>query len=92
MSDPNASESLDEDVLFDEEQTERPRDLGTLVDGGDEAGVDDEADAVAYEDREDDPTGVDRATQDLGEVQPAEEAAMHITGDPPMGDGDGYVD
>ena len=27
-----------------------------------------------------------------GEVQPAEEAAMHITGEPPLGDGDGYVD
>ena len=92
MSDASFSESLDEDVLFDEEQPDRDEDLGTLVDPGDETGVDDEADAIAMEDREDDPSGVDRATQDLGEVQPAEEAAMHLTADPPMGDGDGYLD
>ena len=92
MSDANFSESLDEDVLFDEEQTERPRELGTLVDAGDETGIDDEADAIAYEDRDDDPSGVDRAPQDQGEVRPAEEAAMHLTDDPPMGDSDGYLD
>ncbi|HEX4906652.1 MAG TPA: hypothetical protein VFU93_14435 [Acidimicrobiales bacterium] len=92
MSDANFSESLDEDVLFDEEQPDRDGDLGQLVDPGDEAGIDDEADAVAMEDREDDPSGVDRAPQDQGEMQPAEEAAMHLTDEPPMGDGDGYVD
>ena len=92
MSDANFSESLDEDVLFDEEQQDGDRELGTLVDPGDETGVDDESDAVATEDREDDPSGVDRAPQDQGEVRSAEEAAMHITEPPPMGDGDGYVD
>ena len=92
MSDVNNSESLDEDVMFDDEEAEQDGGLGTLIDPGDEAGVDDEAAAVAFEDREDDPTGVDRAPLDQGEVQPAEEAAMHITEAPPMGDGDGYVD
>ena len=32
------------------------------------------------------PYGVDER------LTPAEEAAMHLTDDPPMGDGDGYVD
>jgi hypothetical protein len=64
--------------------------VGTLVDDG---GPDLEPDAVATEVRGDaDPLGLDRSTQDLEEVQPAEEAAMHITAEPPMGDGDGYVD
>jgi hypothetical protein len=84
------SESLDEDVMFDEEAQGASRELGTLVDPT--PGADDEAEAVASEDREVDPAGVDNAPQDLGEVVPAEEAAMHITEDPPMGDGDGYVE
>jgi hypothetical protein len=92
MSDVNNSEALDEDVMFDEEQPAQDGELGTLVDPGDETGIDAEADAVAYEDREDDPAGVDRAPQDQGEVRPAEEAAMHLTEAPPMGDGDGYVE
>jgi hypothetical protein len=85
------SESLDEDVMFDSEAPERDRELGGLVDpAGD---VDDEADAIALEDRETDPTGVDRAPQDQGEVVPAEEAAMHLTEDPPFdADDDGYVE
>lgn len=67
--------------------------LGSLVDPGDEAGFDDEADAVATEVRPGaDPLGLDTSTQDLEEVRPAEEEAMHITEAPPMGDGDGYVD
>jgi hypothetical protein len=53
-------------------------DTGQLIDPADESGVDDEKDLVADEDRSDDPTGVDHAPQDQGEVQPAEEAAMHI--------------
>ena len=52
--------------------------LGQLIDPADESGIDDEKDMIAFEDREDDPTGVDRATQDQGEVVPAEEAAMHV--------------
>ena len=92
MSDANNSEGLDEDVMFDEEQPEAESELGTLVDPGDEAGFDAEADAVAYEGRRADPAGVDRAPQDQGEVQPAEEAAMHLTEAPPMGDGDGYLE
>ena len=57
--------------------------LGQLVDPGDESGVDDEKDLIAYENREDDPSGVDQATQDQGEVMAAEEAAMHIEDEQP---------
>jgi hypothetical protein len=84
------SESLDEDVLFDREAPERTRELGELVDPS--GSVDDEPDAVADEDREVDPAGVDVATQDQGEVVPAEEAAMHLTADPPFDATDGYVE
>jgi hypothetical protein len=64
--------------------------VGTLVapDGG--LGEDDEAAEVAFEVREMGGAGWDMA-QDMEEVQSAEEAAMHITEPPPMGDGDGYV-
>ncbi|MEA3056270.1 MAG: hypothetical protein QOD30_1702 [Actinomycetota bacterium] len=65
-------------------------DLGPLVDLT--PGDDDEADLVADEDRADDPTGVDKAPQDQGEVVPAEEAAMHLTEDPPFDADDGYVE
>lgn len=65
--------------------------VGTLVDPA--ADFDDEPDAVALEARDErDPLGIDVAVQDLEEVEPAEEAAMHLTEDPPMGDGDGYVE
>lgn len=52
--------------------------LGQLIDPSDESGIDDEKDLVAVEDRSDNPTGVDTAPQDIGEVVPAEEAAMHV--------------
>ena len=84
------SESLDEDVMFDSEAPERERELGELVDPS--GAIDDEADAIADEDREVDPTGVDVAPQDQGEVVPAEEAAMHITEDPPFDADDGYIE
>lgn len=70
----------------------RPDDVGTLVDQAGESGIDEEADAVAMEARRD-RLGLDRSVQDLEEVEPAEEAAMHLTADPPMGDdGDGYLE
>jgi hypothetical protein len=78
MSDTSKSESLDEDVMFDDEVAPAEAELGTIVDPGDESGVDDEKEMVAFEIRDDDPSGVDVATQDQGEVQSAEEAAMHI--------------
>ena len=69
----------------------RREDVGTIIDPT--ADVDDEPDAVALEAREDaDPLGLDTMAQDLEEIEPAEEAAMHITKAPPLGDGDGYVD
>jgi hypothetical protein len=55
---------------------------GQLIDPSDETGIDDEKDLVAEEDRSDDPTGVDKAPQDQGEVVPAEEAAVHIVDEP----------
>jgi hypothetical protein len=72
--------------------TERRDELGELIDPTDESGVDQEKDLVADDERYVDPTGVDRAPQDAGEVVPAEEAAMHLTDEPPMDDGDRYLD
>jgi hypothetical protein len=66
----------------------RVADVGSLVDDG---GPDDEADAVAGESRRTEDA-YERSVQDLEEVEPAEEAAMHLTDEPPMGDGDGYID
>jgi hypothetical protein len=67
--------------------------IGTLVDQAEDGIVDDEADAVATEARYDrDQLGRDVSVQDLEEVQPAEEAAMHLTEDPPYDADDGYVE
>src|SRR4051794_26285419 len=74
--------------------------VGTLVAPGGDEGIDDEADQVATEfdrgmrrDQLDPGTVFDRdVAQDKEEVVPAEEAAMHLTDEPPMGDGDGYLD
>lgn len=101
--DPDAMDSVAE-----RSRRERPDNLGEdvgrvgqLVDAGDEINLDLEADAVASEvaprlrrDQMDpsDPTRGDWSVQDREEVMPAEEAAMHLTDPPPMGDGDGYVD
>jgi hypothetical protein len=91
--------------LEDRVKRERPDNLGSdvgrvgqLIDDG---GVDVEADLVAEEvapgmrrDQMDpgDPSAGEWMAQDKEEVIPAEEAAMHITEAPPMGDGDGYVE
>lgn len=64
--------------------------VGTLVAPGGDEGEDDEADEVAWEIREVDETRWDVA-QEHEEVLSAEEAAMHLTDDPPMDDDDGYV-
>jgi hypothetical protein len=96
--------------LEDRTKRERPDHLGqdvgrvgTLVaPGGDETGIDAEADEVATEvdmgirrDQLGDGVGFGTGTtrdvaQEREEVMPAEEAAMHLTDDPPMDD-DGYV-
>ena len=79
--------------------------VGTLVDA-DEGGFDDEGDSVATSIRrvrqrnisEDDIAYGDETLRDVATERlddddvPAEEAAIHITEAPPMGDGDGYVD
>ena len=99
------------DSLEDRVKRERPDTLGqdvgrvgTLVaPGGDETGIDAEADEVATEiapgirrdqlDDGDPGFGGDLrdTAQDREEVMPAEEAAMHLTEDPPFDDDDGYV-
>lgn len=64
--------------------------LGTLVAPGGDEGEDTEADEVARE-----AGGLawnEISTQDREEVRSAEEEAMHLTDEPPMGDGDGYVE
>jgi hypothetical protein len=68
-----------------------PELVGQLIAPGDEEGADDEAQEIALEAELDEGYG-DWSTQDLEEVVPAEEAAMHLTADPPMEDSDGYVD
>jgi len=71
----------------------RRGELGHLLDQAGEAGFDDEADAVAEESQDErHRSSGDWSVQDLEEVTSAEEAAMHLTEEPPMGDGDGYVD
>jgi hypothetical protein len=98
--DGNMSELLDDDVQADDDSLvpdstdaddELGRSVGTLVEPGLGGEADDEADAIAAEvDQSHDPTLDDIATE-RDETQPAEEAAMHITEAPPMGDGDDYV-
>jgi len=77
--------------------------VGRLVAPGGDEGDDEEADEVAFEirpgirrdqrDAGDPGSGGDPfdTAQDREEVIPAEEAAMHLTDDPPMDDDDGYV-
>lgn len=78
--------------------------VGRLVAPGGEGTADTEADEVAEEiaprvrrdqlDAGDPGFGgelLDTA-QEREDVIPAEEAAMHLTDEPPMGDGDGYLD
>jgi hypothetical protein len=65
--------------------------VGTLVAPGGDQWVDDEDTEVADEVRDLGDAGWETATQDREEVQSAEEAAMHLTEPPPMGDGDGYL-
>lgn len=87
------SEALDEDILGIEyagdDPLADPDRLGTLVSPDGEGALDDEPDAVAFEAAREDAVDL---PQDAGEVLPAEEAAMHLTEPPPMGDGDGYLD
>jgi hypothetical protein len=65
--------------------------VGTLVAPGGDQWIDTEDTEVAEELRTTGGAGWDMA-QDREEVQSAEEAAMHLTDPPPMGDGDGYID
>jgi hypothetical protein len=65
--------------------------LGQLVRPGGDAGEDDEASEVAFALNERDETLHDYPGE-YDAVTAPEEAAMHLTDEPPMGDGDGYVD
>jgi hypothetical protein len=93
------------DELAMEESAGDYRQVGALVDAGDEYNLDLEADMVASEilpegsieqlDVDDIASGDDTLrdmTQEREGVIPAEEAAMHLTDPPPMGDGDGYLE
>lgn len=73
-----AARSIDDEVV------------GTLVEP-EAGGPDLTKEAVASEIASDDPTAVGVATE-LGDELAAEEAAMHLADDPPIGkEGDGYV-
>jgi len=74
----------------DDDPTEADVPTHQLVAPGDEEGTDLEPDAVASElEGSSAAPHLDQLEED-DEVS-AEEAAMHLTDDPPMGDGDGYV-
>jgi hypothetical protein len=64
--------------------------VGPLVAPGD-GDVDDEAEEIAIELRDDDETLYDVVQEREGELS-AEEAAMHLTDPPPLHDDDGYVE
>lgn len=86
-----------------DQEAEAPE-VGTLVRPGGDQGLDVEGDevAVAIGDddlgalSEDDLVSGDADLRDVAQERmqtvPAEEAAMHLTEDPPMGDGDGYLE
>lgn len=75
------------------EDSEEGRPVGVLVEPGDGIlELDTEADAVATEIFGEDETLGDVAQEREGTDLSAEEAAMHITAAPPMGDGDGYLE
>ena len=70
-----------------------PGRVGPLVrPGGDEYGLDSEADEVAIDLRDDHDSTLWDVTQEKEGVEPAEVAAMHLPAPPPMHDPDGYVD
>jgi hypothetical protein len=75
----------------DDEEAEAGAATHQLVAPGDEEGADLESDAVASE-----LEGASAAPHldqlEVDEELTAEEAAMHFTDEPPVGDGDGYVD
>ena len=90
-------QALEEEAAADE--------VGTLVAPGGDAGPDTEADAVAVALGTEDDLGALSAddilagqpdlrdmAQERMNTAPAEEAAMHLTDPPPMGDGDGYLE
>ena len=98
-----AREEPDPLVQVLDQEAEAPE-VGTLVRPGGDQGLDVEGDEVAMatagEDlgalSEDDLVSGDPDLRDVAQERmhtaPAEEAAMHLTEDPPMGDGDGYLE
>lgn len=81
LNEPDRSPVLDaEGILETEQATREHNDVGRLVQPENEI---DEFDTTAEEVAFD--SGDDGALS-------AEEAAMHITEEPPMGDGDGYLE
>lgn len=81
LNEPDRSPVLDaEGILETEQATREHNDVGRLVQPENEIDdFDTTAEEVAFD------SGDDGALS-------AEEAAMHITEEPPMGDGDGYLE
>lgn len=81
LNQPDRSPALDaEDILETEQEPTEHNDVGRLVQPENEIDeIDTTAEEVAFD------SGDDGALS-------AEEAAMHITEAPPMGDGDGYLE
>jgi hypothetical protein len=93
------AELLDDDVQGDDDELVPPdmfpdepgAEVGTLVEPDEGASTDLTAEAVAFEiDERGDSTLGDVATE-RQEIVPPEEAAMHLTTEPPMDDDDGYL-
>ena len=103
LADRVAREEPDPLAQVLDEEAEAPE-VGTLVRPGGDEGLDVEGDEVAVavlgEDlgalSEDDLVSGNADLRDVAQERmhtaPAEEAAMHLTDDPPMGDGDGYLE
>lgn len=81
LNEPDRSPVLDaEGILETEQATREHNDVGRLVQPENEIDdFDTTAEEVAFDSGDD-------------EALSAEEAAMHITEEPPMGDGDGYLE
>ena len=87
-------EPLEERVAREVPERGRPvdRGIGTLLDPDEGGSSDQEPDAVATLQQQDDDETLDDVAQERVDDVSAEEAAMHLTDPPPMGDGDGYLE
>ena len=94
-----AAEELVDEPLEERVRREVPeqaraddRGIGSIVEPDEGGSPDDEPDAVAELAVEDFDSTLEDVAQERVDAPPAEEAAMHLTDPPPMGDGDGYLE